>query len=129
IRTTRNYSPSSRHSVSGDTTWKVLPFLSTLSQITRTLNISAPRKSSLADRHAGQSIYLSSTLLYVSDPVDSVRNLTLSLDDGTSTEKGGIVTTPRLILTISDLSFPKSSFELHSWQPVFTPHLFAPPSL
>ena len=119
--TIKNCLLSSKHSRTGITTSKVPPLLSMLSRTTRISSISRPQKYSPAGKPSGPSFYHNLILSFASALVSSVPSLTLSLDNGTSTPKRGIVAMPRLTPKISGRCSLKNSFLTHSVLLTVTP--------
>ena len=95
--TIRNSLPSLRHSGTGTIALRAPPPLLMSSWTTKTLSISPPQKYSPAGKPGGLNFYLNLILSFVSAPENLVPSQTLSLDDGMSTPKRGIVAMPRLI--------------------------------
>ena len=116
---TRNCLPSLKLSRFGSTIWKVQSISLTLLRIIRILSIFLLPRYWPGDKHGGLSISSSSTLLSGSTLVVLVLNQMLSLDNGTSILKGGILATPQSTLTTSSLSSLKNNL-----QPLYKPLSF-----
>ena len=107
--TIKSYSRSLKPSHVGDTISRVPVCQLMLSPTTRTFSTFLPPKSSRVNKHIGQTFFPPSTSLSVSAPEKWERNQTLLLDDGTSTLKRGIATTPLSTHRTTDLcSLPSS---------------------
>ena len=99
---TRNCLPSLKLSRFGNTIWKVRPIPSTLLRIIKTLSIFLLPRYWPRGKCGSPSTSPSSTLSSGSILVVSVLNWMLSLDDGTSILKGGILAMPQSTLTTSN---------------------------
>ena len=99
---TRNCLPSLKLSRFGNTIWKVWPIPSTLLRIIKTLSIFLLPRYWPRGKCGSPSTSPSSTLSSGSILVVSVLNWMLSLDDGTSILKGGILAMPQSTLTTSN---------------------------
>src|SRR5882724_7692299 len=95
--TTKSSSQFLKLSNDGDITSKALDFQLTWSLITGTCNTFQQPKSSHVNKHNGPNTFLDSTSSFISVPESSEPNPMHSLDNGTSTQKRGIVTMPLLI--------------------------------
>ena len=122
---TRNCLPSLKPSRFGDTIWKVQPILSMLLRIIRTLSIFLLPKYWSGGKHGGLSTSSSSTLLLGSVLVILVLNWILSLDNGMSILKKGILAMPQSILTTSSPSSLKNNLK----PPYKLPSFFFLPSV
>ena len=111
IHMTRNCLPSLKLSRFGDTIWKVWPIPSTLLQIIRTLSIFQLPRYWPRDKRGGLSISPSSTLSLGSALVVWEPNQMLSLDDGTSILKGGILAILQSTFTTSNPSSLKNNLQ------------------
>ena len=133
---TRNCLLSLKPSRFGDTIWKVWPIPLMLLCIIKTLSIFLLPRYWPRGKHGGLSISLSSTLSSGSALVISAPNQTLSLDNGMSILKRGILAIPQSTLTTSSLSSLKNnlqplykllsssfllSMQLQSW--IWTPYI------
>jgi hypothetical protein len=121
---------SSWLSISGDIILRMLHCLLILLRTTRTSSTSAPPKSLLADKPVGQSSFHNSTLSFDSILDVLEQSQMLSLYDGTSTQKGGIMA---MLLSIH-ITFTQSS-QKNSYPPLSMSHIslfhpsMQPPSL
>src|SRR5215475_8917697 len=106
---TKNFLQYSKLSESGVIILREAVFRLMLSQITRIWSIFLPPNSSLVDKHVGLNTSPRSNSSSDSVPANSEQSLTLSLDDGTSTQKREIVATPKLTHTTSNLFSQKNS--------------------
>ena len=111
IHMTRNCLPSLKLSRFGDTIWKVWPIPSTLLQIIRTLSIFQLPRYWPRGKRGGLSISPSSTLSLGSALVVWEPNQMLSLDDGTSILKGGILAILQSTFTTSNPSSLKNNLQ------------------
>ena len=116
---TRNCLPSLKLSKFGGTIWKVQPIPSTLLQIIRTLSIFLLPRYQPGGKRGGPSTFPSSILSSGSALVVSAQNQMLSLNDGTSILKGGILATPQSTLITSSPSSLKNNL-----QPLYEPLFF-----
>ena len=108
---TRNCLPSSKLSRFGGTIWKVWPIPSTLLWIIRTLSIFLLPRYWPRGKRGGPSTFPSSILSSGSALVISAQNQMLSLDDGMSILKGGILAMPQSTLTTSSPSSLKNNLQ------------------
>ena len=108
---TRNCWPSLKLSRIGGIIWKVWPIPSTLLRIIRILSIFLLPSYWPGGKRDGLSTFPSSTLSSGSVLVISAQNRMLSLDDGTSILKGGILATPQSTLITSSLSLLKNNLQ------------------
>ena len=102
----------------GDTIWKVQLIPSMLLQIIRTLSIFLLLRYWLGNKHSSLSISSSSILLSGSTLVVSAPNWMLSLDDGISILKRGILAMPQSTLTTSSPSSLKNNLQ-SPYEPLF----------
>ena len=107
----RNCLPSLKLSRFGGTIWKVWPTPLTLLWIIRTLSIFLLPRYWPGGKRGGPSTFPSSILSSGSVLVVSAQNRMLSLDDGTSILKGGILATPQSTLTTSNPSSLKNNLQ------------------
>ena len=108
---TRNCLPSLKPSRFGNTIWKVQPIPLTLLQIIRTLSIFLLPRYWPRDKHGSLSTSSSSILLSGFTLVVWTLNWMLSLDDGMSILKGGILAMPQSTLTTSSPSLLKNNLQ------------------
>ena len=108
---TRNCLPSLKLSRFGSTIWKVQPIPSMLLRIIRTLSIFLLPRYWPGGKYNSWSIFPSSTLSSGSVLVISALNWMLSLDDGMSILKEGILAMPQSTLTTSSPSSLKNSLQ------------------
>ena len=108
---TRNCMPSLKSSRFGGTIWKVWPIPLTLLQIIRTLSIFLLPRYWPGDKCSGPSTFPSSILSSGSALVVLAQNWMLSLNNGMSILKGGILAMPQSTLTTSNLSSLKNNLQ------------------
>ena len=124
IYMTKNCLPSLKLSRFGDTIWKVQPIPSMLLQIIRTLSIFLLPRYWSGDKCSGLNTSPSLTLLLGSILVILAQNQILSLDNGMSILKGGILAMPQSTLTTSSLSSLKNNLQPPYELPSFFSLLF-----
>ena len=107
----RNCLPSLKLSRFGSTIWKIRPTPLTLLRIIRTLSIFLLPRYWSGGKHGGPSTSPSSTLSSGPTLVSLAQNQMLSLDDGTSILRGGILATPQSTLTTSSPSSLKNNLQ------------------
>ena len=108
---TRNCLPSSKLSRFGNTIWKVQSIPLTLLQIIKILSIFLLPRYWPRGKHSGLSTSPSSTLSSGSALVILALNWMLSLDNGTSILKEGILAMPQSTLTTSSPSSLKNNLQ------------------
>ena len=107
----RNCLPFLKLSRFGNTIWKVRPILLMLLHIIRTLSIFQLPRYWPGGKCSGLSTFLSLTLSLDSALVVSAPNQILSLDDGISILKSGILAMPQSTLTTSSPSSLKNNLQ------------------
>ena len=108
---TRNCLPSLKPSRFSNTIWKVQPIPLMLLWIIRTLSIFLLPRYWPRGKRGGPSTFPSSILSSGSVLVVSAQNRMLSLDDGMSILKGGILAMPQSTLTTSSPSSLKNNLQ------------------
>src|SRR6266850_2926945 len=119
---TRNSSLSMRRSGTGDNTWRAPETQLKSLPTTKISSISPPQNFSPAAKPNGPNTSASSTSPSAIAPVNLVPSLTPSLDDGMSTQKGGIATMPQSThKTFGPSSPPTNSNPLSAPLPLSAP--------
>ena len=110
MSTIKSYLQSLKPSPIGDTISRVPVHKSTSLPTTGISSTFPPPRSLHVDKHIGQNFFPPSTLSYISILENWEPNLTLLLDDGTSTLKRGIATMPLSTHRTTDLCSLLSSW-------------------